>query len=93
MVDLGFLLITFFIFTTTVSQPTVTKLSMPAKDQGTIEVAKSKLLTILVYKQKVFVYDVAWTDAAATNRIRKTTYNVKDGVGNFIRQRQLLLGI
>ena len=93
MVDLGFLLITFFIFTTTVSQPTVTKLSMPAKDQGTIEIAKSKLLTILVDKEKVFVYDGAWTDAAATNRIRKSTYNVKDGVGNFIRQRQLLLGI
>src|SRR5829696_3510819 len=63
MVDLGFLLITFFIFTTSLAEPTVTKLSMPKDGEGTMPVRKNKLLTILVDKQKVFSYEGAWDDA------------------------------
>ena len=52
MVDLGFLLITFFIYTTTMSTPNTTKLNMPKKtdkDQQ-MEVDKAGLLTILIGK-------------------------------------------
>jgi biopolymer transport protein ExbD len=88
MVDLGFLLITFFIFTTSLAEPTVTKLSIPKESSDTMEVSKDKLLTILVDKQKVFCYEGAWEDAVAGNNISSTSYNLQTGVGNIIRQKQ-----
>src|SRR5947208_16175973 len=54
MVDLGFLLITFFIYTTTLSTPNTTKLIMPKKEKDHtkwMEVAKYGLLTILLGKR------------------------------------------
>ena len=61
MVDLGFLLITFFIYTTTMSTPNTTKLSMPKKEEDQtkqMEVVKSGLLTILLAGQgQVYYYE------------------------------------
>jgi biopolymer transport protein ExbD len=59
MVDLGFLLITFFIFTTTVSQPTSMNLNMPkdTKDPNlNIKVKESGSLTLLLGKGNVIYY-------------------------------------
>lgn len=59
MVDLGFLLITFFIFTTTVSQPTSMNLNMPkdTKDPNLdTKVKESGSLTLLLGKQNVIYY-------------------------------------
>ncbi|MEO6893961.1 MAG: biopolymer transporter ExbD [Ginsengibacter sp.] len=59
MVDLGFLLITFFIFTTTVSQPTAMNLNMPkdTKDRDLdTKVKESGSLTLLLGKQNVIYY-------------------------------------
>lgn len=59
MVDLGFLLITFFIFTTTMSEATGMKLTLP-KDDSTdnpIKTAASKTLNIILAKDnKVWYY-------------------------------------
>lgn len=60
MVDLGFLLITFFIFTTTMSQPTAKKLNLPKdtdeKDQNKLK--ESAALTIMPAKQnQVYYYE------------------------------------
>jgi biopolymer transport protein ExbD len=60
MVDLGFLLITFFIFTTTMSQPTAMKLFLPKdsdeKDQNKLK--ESAALTIMPAKQnQVYYYE------------------------------------
>lgn len=54
MVDLGFLLITFFIFTTTLSEPTTMSLNFPKEVKDTldqIEIKESNALTILLGKK------------------------------------------
>ena len=59
MVDLGFLLITFFIFTTTMSSPTTMQLFMPkdTKDEDLNKAKESGALTIMLGKNNVvYVY-------------------------------------
>jgi biopolymer transport protein ExbD len=87
MVDLGFLLITFFIFTTSMAEPNIMKLLMPANGKPT-PVKKSKTVTVLLDKDKVYLYNGDWKDAQATNAIHESGYDVKTGFGNFIRQKQ-----
>lgn len=88
MVDLGFLLITFFIFTTSLAKPNVTKLVMPAESKGTMPVEKKLLLTILVHKQSAYVYEGSWEDAMAANSLRPSSLHLQTGIGNIIRQKQ-----
>ena len=59
MVDLGFLLITFFIFTTTMSSPTTMDLFMPKdtdKDEEQNKAKESGAMTILLSKNNVIYY-------------------------------------
>jgi biopolymer transport protein ExbD len=59
MVDLGFLLITFFIFTTTMAQPTAMNLFMPKdvdKPEDQTKVKESGAFTIMLGKQDVVYY-------------------------------------
>ena len=90
MVDLGFLLITFFIFTATLSKPGVTRLIMPAKGES-IPIPQSKTLSILLDKNKAFVYEGLWSDAVASKTIATASYDLQNGMGTFIRQKQTKL--
>ena len=59
MVDLGFLLITFFIFTTTLSEPKAMKLNMPEESTTTnpMLIGNNKVITIIPAGQnKLFYY-------------------------------------
>jgi biopolymer transport protein ExbD len=88
MVDLGFLLITFFIFTTTMSESKAMKLFMPT-DKGITKLGESKALTVLLAKDnKLYTYEGKFEDAVKQNRIIAITYDESNGIGNIIRQKQ-----
>lgn len=89
MVDLGFLLITFFIFTTTISENRVMKLFMPTDKGESTELGKSKVLTVLLgQNNKVYAYEGKFEDAVKENKVIPTTYNESDGIGSLIREKQ-----
>jgi biopolymer transport protein ExbD len=88
MVDLGFLLITFFIFTTTLAEKNVTSLVMP-REGAPSEVPAGKALTILLAPDnKVFAYEGEWEKAVLDKKVVETNYNEYSGIGNLIRQKQ-----
>lgn len=69
MVDLGFLLITFFIFTTTIGEAKAMKLYMPA-DQGESNNGETSTLTALLPGgNKIAVYAGSWEKALAGNAV------------------------
>ena len=91
MVDLGFLLITFFVYTATVSSPSVTDLFMPddylVKDSSNIP--ESLALTVLPdANDKLYYYEGSWEIAKSKNNIFKTSYSVNSGLGMVIRKKQ-----
>src|SRR5688572_21540731 len=77
MVDLGFLLITFFVFTTTMSSPTALDLNMPKDIKDPKDQTKAKesgALTILLGKNNhVFYYEGQLKMDAAGNNFKTTT--------------------
>jgi hypothetical protein len=94
MVDLGFLLITFFIFTTTMSTPKATKLIMPSDEKvdRPTTVGNSAALTVLpISGNKVFYYHGEMGEALKTGAFGFTTYSVKDGIGQVIRDKQIAM--
>ena len=91
MVDLGFLLITFFIFTTQLAQPVGMKVFMPADGDGT-KVGQQTVLTVIPFdKDQVFYYHGELAQALAGNLYGVTGYSLQDGIGAVIRQKQAAL--
>lgn len=85
MVDLGFLLITFFIFTTTMSKPKTMEINMPFKDitQPTppSKVKESTALTILLSKEhRVYYYEGIGSDATNPPKVEVTTFKTPGGI-------------
>src|SRR6476659_3068409 len=69
MVDLGFLLITFFVFTTTMSKPTAMSMNEPKDDkpEDQMKVKESAVMTILLGKNdQVYYYNGNLTADNAT---------------------------
>ena len=90
MVDLGFLLITFFVFTTTMSTPKATDLFMPKDDISPPQALPTSLALSLLLddNNKVFYYNGDFKEAVSANKIFETNYSTYEGIGKIIRQKQ-----
>ncbi len=80
MVDLGFLLITFFIFTTTISTPVAMDLVVPKDVFPPTSIQKDGVLNILLDDKNAFVYegnDILKIQKIPYNQIRNKIINKK----------------
>jgi biopolymer transport protein ExbD len=93
MCDVGFLLITFFMLTTTLQRAKTMNLFLPhdVKDEEQQnKVKESQALTILMDKDNnLYYYSGIGNEAAKdpANNIIKTTYNLKGGIGDVISDK------
>jgi biopolymer transport protein ExbD len=91
MVDLGFLLISFFVITTELSRPKAMNLMMLHDGQST-PTADSKTITFLTGAgNKLFYYYGEEKDAGIKNSVVQTPWDEKNGVGKIIGNKQLQL--
>lgn len=72
MVDLGFLLITFFVLTTRMGSPTAMNLSMPRADGSPTPIGDSYALTVLLGRNSYY-YEGDWVKAVKTGKIFPVT--------------------
>lgn len=92
MVDLGFLLITFFVITTELAKPTAMDLYMP-KDGIGMPVGESSALTVLLDDNKMYYYNGKWEDAFKNGSVIETTLSGNDGLRKIIGDKQRNLAI
>jgi biopolymer transport protein ExbD len=94
MVDLGFLLITFFVFTVQLIKPSVVKLNMPKESKDSTTLGESNALTVLLdNNDRVYYYHGDWEKASTKNEIFETNLSVTDGLGKIIREKQQWLDV
>lgn len=90
MVDLGFLLITFFMFTTTMAKPKAMQLQMPFKDSALKKddlnkVKRDQALTILLgQKNRIYYYWGIGDDPLNPPDVKVTYFRDKDGIRDAI---------
>lgn len=90
MVDLGFLLITFFMYTTTMSKPKTMEINMPYKDENLKEEDQSKIkestaLTILLSKNhRVYYYEGIGSDPNTPPNVQVTSFKPNGGIRDII---------
>jgi len=84
MVDLGFLLITFFMYTTTLAKPKTMQINMPYKDPNitdTTKVKESTALTILLSRNhRIYYYEGIGSDATKPPKVEVTGFRAKGGI-------------
>lgn len=92
MVDLGFLLIAFFVMTAELARPVVVDLNMPKGDIKSMPVKESESLTVLLGKEgEVYCYPGRWEKAVSENLVVRTNLSFAGGLGQVIRLKQIQL--
>jgi biopolymer transport protein ExbD len=97
MVDLGFLLITFFMFTTTLAKPKTMEINMPYKDETLKDEDKNKIknsvaLTILLSKShRVYYYEGIGDDATHPPELKVTYFSQKNGIRDVIINKKKIV--
>lgn len=90
MVDLGFLLITFFMYTTTMSKPKTMEINMPYKDENIQEKDESKVkesvaMTVLLSKDhRIYYYEGLANDPTKPPDVKITYFRPKEGIRDAI---------
>jgi biopolymer transport protein ExbD len=88
MVDLGFLLISFFVITTELSKPTAMNLYMPADGGGTDLGASNALTVIPAADNKICYYFGKWEDAVNKGAVYTTHYSGDNSLRKIIMHKQ-----
>lgn len=92
MVDLGFLLITFFMLSTTLNKPQTMDIIMPTGDkveeEEQTQVKESTAVTILLGENDKIYYYFGLATAEVTPELKLTTF-APDGVRNVLLQRNV----
>ena len=86
MVDLGFLLISFFMLTTSLTKPVAMNLSMPIHDEYPIDIEQSKVLNIICDKNNTVWY----YEGNEVSDLKKSNYTF-DGIRKAILNKQKLV--
>lgn len=100
MVDLGFLLITFFMLTTTMSKPKAMEIQMPFKDKNLQKedqnkVKKDEALTVLLSKDhRIYYYHGIGDDPTNPPQVEVTYFKDKDGIRDvLINKKKTVQGL
>jgi biopolymer transport protein ExbD len=100
MVDLGFLLITFFMFTTTMSKPKAMEIQMPYKDDKLKDEDKNKVkndeaLTLLLSKDhRIYYYNGIGDDATKPPQVEVTYFKDHNGIRDvLINKKKTVQGL
>lgn len=90
MVDLGFLLITFFVMTARLAEPASLPLNVPA-DGPPISTGETATMTVLLNGDDVFYYHGDWEQALSGNAVVRSSLAGRTGLRQVIGERQAYL--
>jgi len=94
MVDLGFLLITFFMFTTTMSKPKAMEIQMPYKDstlkkEDQSEIKAGTALTILLSKDHtIYYYEGIGNDPNNPPQVKPSSFKPNGGIRDVLIEKK-----
>jgi biopolymer transport protein ExbD len=89
MVDLGFLLITFFMLTTTMARPKTMDLFMPKEDGDPMSLPAKKALTVILGPDnRIAWYEGIGNDPAMPPQVRYTNYANRAGIRDIIMDKK-----